>query len=350
MTDRHAPRILSVATAFPPFTVDVAATIAGMRRLFPAEDPAFVAQLVERSGVERRHLACDVEGTLQRRSFDEKNRQYQEIAFSLANDAARRALERARVEPERIDVVIDTSCTGIAIPALDTALAPALGLRPDVRRIPITESGCAAGALALGLAGELGRLGKTTLVVAVELCSITLRDDDRSRTNVVSCAIFGDGAGAAVVGPGSSGPVFEWTASHLFPRSRHLMGFDVGSSGLGIVLDRELPVFLLRALKPALDGLLAPRGREFGAFDRLWVHPGGRRILEAITELYGLDEDALWASREALARHGNLSSATVFSVLEQDLARRSPRAGEHALLVGIGPGLSLEASAWRFVE
>ena len=324
MTDRHAPRILSVATAFPPFTVDVAATIAGMRRLFPAEDPAFVAQLVERSGVERRHLACDVEGTLQRRSFDEKNRQYQEIAFSLANDAARRAL--------------------------DTALAPALGLRPDVRRIPITESGCAAGALALGLAGELGRLGKTTLVVAVELCSITLRDDDRSRTNVVSCAIFGDGAGAAVVGPGSSGPVFEWTASHLFPRSRHLMGFDVGSSGLGIVLDRELPVFLLRALKPALDGLLAPRGREFGAFERLWVHPGGRRILEAITELYGLDEDALWASREALARHGNLSSATVFSVLEQDLARRSPRAGENALLVGIGPGLSLEASAWRFVE
>ncbi len=259
-------------------------------------------------------------------------------------------MDRAGVAPERIDVVIDTSCTGIAILALDTALAPALGLRADVRRLPITESGCAAGALALGLAGELGQLGKTTLVVAVELCSITLRDDDASRTNVVSCALFGDGAGAAVVGAGERGPVFQWNASHLFPRSRHLMGFDVGARGLGIVLDRELPVFLLRALKPALDGLLAPRGREFRAFEHLWIHPGGRRILEAITELYDLDEDALWASREALAAHGNLSSATVFGVLEQDLARRAPRAGEHGLLVGIGPGLSLEASAWRYED
>ncbi|MBI5362512.1 MAG: hypothetical protein HZA53_04980, partial [Planctomycetes bacterium] len=193
-------------------------------------------------------------------------------------------------------------------------------------------------------------LGKTTLVVAVELCSITLRNEDRSRTNVVSCAIFGDGAGAAVVGPGKHGPVFQWNASYLFPASRHLMGFDVGASGLGIVLDRELPVFLLRALKPALDGVLAPRERAFADFERLWIHPGGRRILDAITELYALDEERLWASREALARHGNLSSATVFGVLELDLARAAGRADETGLLVGIGPGLSLEASAWRWED
>src|SRR5262249_25198628 len=166
--------LAAVASAVPEHEVDRAAAAAALARLFPAEDPATIAELLERSGVERRFLALPVERTLALRGFTERNRAWREAALELAARAAARALERSRIAPESIDLLVDVSCTGIAIPALDVDLAPRLGLRSDVRRVPITESGCAAGALALAVAGGFVAGGERALVVAVELCSLSL--------------------------------------------------------------------------------------------------------------------------------------------------------------------------------
>jgi alkylresorcinol/alkylpyrone synthase len=345
-------RLAGVASALPPHVVGPAETALALRRLFPAEDPALIDQLVERSGVETRHIALPLEETLRPRDFTQRNRIWREAALALAERAARTALGRARVEPAAIDVVLDVSCTGVAIPALDVALVPRLGLRHDVLRIPVTESGCAAGALALGVARSFAARGARVLVIACELCSLTFVGEDLSRTNLVASVLFGDGAAAAVLAPdrpGQAGPRMLASGSRLLPDTEGLMGFDVGTHGLRIVLQRELPVVLASELRATIEGFLEANGRRIADVALHLVHPGGRRILDAYAEIFGLDEDALAISRESLRRYGNLSSASVPTLLEIAIERaaRTP-ADRVALVTGVGPGLSLELSLWSF--
>ncbi|MCI0589216.1 MAG: type III polyketide synthase [Planctomycetes bacterium] len=337
------PRIAAVATAVPEYVLGAEETIECLLRLFPAEEPEFVRSLVLRSGVERRHFPFPPENLLDPGDFTERNARYAEAALELADRACRLALERARLDASAVDVVLDVSCTGIAIPALDVPLAARLGLRPDVCRVPITESGCAAGALGLGLAARFARGGERVLVVAVELCSATLVREDRSRANLVSGALFGDGAGAAVVAQDGEGPAIRAVGSHLFPDTRGAMGFDVGTHGLRILLQRELPEILRRGLRPAIESFLSKNGRAVGDVGLHLLHPGGRRVLEVYGALFDLPKDALRFPREALRRYGNLSSASILTVLDLAFAGGArPAPGKEALVVAFGPGLSAE--------
>lgn len=342
-------RLAGVASATPPHVVGPAETALALRRLFPEEDPALIDQLVERSGVETRHIALPLEETLRRRDFTQRNRIWREAALELSERAARSALERAGTDPAAIDVVLDVSCTGVAIPALDVALVPRLGLRHDVLRLPITESGCAAGALALGVGRSFAERGARVLVIACELCSLTFVGDDVSRTNLVASVLFGDGAAAAVLAPEGPGPRMLASGSRLLPETEGLMGFDVGTHGLRIVLQRELPAVLASELRASIEGFLGSHGRDPSNVALHLVHPGGRRILDAYAEIFGLDDGALSISRESLRRYGNLSSASVLTLLEIAVERGlRPRTGSDALVVGVGPGLSLELSLWSF--
>jgi alkylresorcinol/alkylpyrone synthase len=212
-----------------------------------------------------------------------------------------------------------------------------------VRRIPITEAGCAAGALALGLGGSLCASGAVVLVVAVELCALTLGPGDVSRANLVSAAIFGDGAAALLLVPGGTGPRIRATGSYLIPGSREAMGFDVGTHGLRILLQKELPELVQNELGSVITRFLAQHGRAREDVGLFLLHPGGRRILDAYRDVFGLDEAALSFSRESLRRFGNLSSVSILTVLELAFEAGFPlRSGQDALVLGIGPGLSLE--------
>lgn len=345
--------VASVATAFPDHTVDQGRTIEVLQRLFPAEDPGRVESLVRRSGVQRRFLVEPPETVLAASDFTGRNRRYHAAALELSARAAEVALERAGIEPGEVDAIVDVSCTGIAIPALDVGLVPRLGLRHDLRRFPITESGCAAGALALGLAGSLARTGQTVLVTAVELCSLTLCPGDRSRTNLVASVLFGDGAAAALVRPEGPGPRLLASGSRLIPDSAGVMGFDVGSHGLRIVLERELPGIVAERLPPAVADFMRVCGTTPEHLGLHLVHPGGRKILEAYEQRFGLAPGALIHSRRVLSDSGNLSSASILAVLEQAWATgERVRADQLALLLAIGPGLSLELSLldWSEVE
>lgn len=336
-------RLAGVATAFPPNVVDQEVTARGLAQLFPHENPAFIRGLVLRSGVETRHITPSVPEVLAPSDFTQRNQRYVRESQALALAAVRKLLAQTRTEAERIDVIIDVSCTGLVIPALDVALAEELGLRPDVRRIPITEAGCAAGALALSLGGTLCAGGAVVLVVAVELCALTLCPGDISRTNLVSAALFGDGAGAALLVPGGAGPRISAVGSHLIPGSRAAMGFDVGAHGLRILLQKELPELVQDQLGGVIERFLTQHERTRADVGLYLLHPGGRRILEAYRDVLGLDEQALRFSRESLRRYGNLSSVSILTVLELAFAEGFPLpAGKDALLMGVGPGLSLE--------
>ncbi len=350
----RSPRVRSTATAFPEHSVDQAGAIAALCALFPDEDPERISALVRRSGVQRRAIAVPVAETVAPTTFTWRNRVYRDVALEIGERAAREALRRAAMAAVDIDVLIDVSCTGVCIPALDVALAPRLGLRGNVQRIPITEAGCAAGALALGLAADLARAGKRVLIVAVELCSLSLVAEDRSRTNLVASALFGDGAAAAIVAPDGPGPTLEAIGSSLIPGTEGIMGFDIGSHGLRIVLERELPQVVSAHLPTAVMEFLGARGRGPDDVALHLVHPGGRKVLEAYEAAFNVPASALRHSYGVLRDHGNLSSASILAVLDRTLAEEALRSERDVhgprdgLLVAMGPGLSIELALLRF--
>lgn len=345
-----SPTIHGVSSAFPDTRVDREPAYETLLTLFPEIDERFIASLLERSGVGTRYVAPELELLIAGRDFTARNTAWHAHALSLAERAGAAALHRSRLAAAEIDTIIDVSCTGIAIPALDVELVERLGLRSNVRRVPITESGCAAGGLALGLAASLARGGDSVLVIAVEVCSLALPAEQRSRTDVVAAALFADGAAAAVVRPprvaqdgGDAFPRILGQGSFLVPGTLCTMGFDVGSHGLRIVLDRELPDLLLEAAPAAVDAFLGRHGLGREQVGLYLLHPGGRRVLEVWEVCFGLAPGALKHSRESLARYGNLSSASILTVIElalADGARVAP--GQVALAVAVGPGLSLE--------
>jgi len=203
------------------------------------------------------------------------------------------------------------------------------------------------------------------LVIAVELPSLTLQRDDASPANIVSSALFGDGAAAVVLaGSGTPGAAratgggasvshlgavrIVETLSHIFPRSTGALGFDLCDDGFHPVLSREVPD-LLRAEIGALIARLAARAcltrDQISCFV---LHPGGRKILAALEDELGLPRWATQPSWDVLRDYGNQSSASVLFVLHEWLARRRAPVGAHGLMAAFGPGLSTELLLLRW--
>jgi alkylresorcinol/alkylpyrone synthase len=242
------------------------------------------------------------------------------------------------------------------IPAVDAFVAQALGLGPRLARLPITESGCAGGVVALARAADYlaAHPQGAVLLVALEFSSLTFQRSDRSATNVVSSAIFGDGGAAAVL-VGASHPRAPSARVHVrdtqsvfFPGTTHLMGFALRNSGLQIVLDRGIAAFVRRTICPTVESFLAARGLVRADVSRFILHPGGRRVIEAMAERLGLGPNDLAATEAVLSQHGNMSSVTILFVLDEVLRREPPAPGALGLLGAFGPGFAAELALLEF--
>lgn len=335
-------------------------TVAGWVRAWLTEggapDSARLLKVYARSGVAARGSVLPLEEVFFPGDFETQNDRYIEHARAAAIDVARRALASAGLAPAGVDLIVSVSCTGFAIPALDAYMADALGLGPRLARLPLTESGCAGGVVGLARAADFLRAHpeRAALLVAVELSSLTFQRWDRSAANVVSTAIFGDGGAAAVlVGPGH--PLAGRALARLgdcesvfFPGTTHLMGFRLRNPGLQIVLDRGLAAFVRREIAPTVDAFLRARGLTRGDLRRFILHPGGRRVVEAMRERLGLGDDDLAATETVLSEHGNMSSVTVLFVLDEVLRRRRPPSGALGLLGAFGPGFGAELALVEF--
>src|SRR5258708_5950923 len=251
---------------------------------------------------------------------------------------------------DAIDIIIAVSCTGVMIPSLDAHLAGELGFRPDVRRLPITELGCSAGAAALARAADFlrGFPGGNALVLSIELPSLNLQLGDLSRDNLVSSALFGDGAAAVVLRAGAhAGVQILDSECQLLPRSTEALGFDLRSDGFHCVLSKSIPVLLRPHLGALVDRLLARSDIRRGDLQCFVVHPGGKTILGCVEEALGLRREDTQPSWDVLRDYGNQSSASVLFVLDEWIRGGRVPAGAHGLLVGFGPGLSIETSLLR---
>jgi alkylresorcinol/alkylpyrone synthase len=305
--------------------------------------------------VETRHLALPLERYAQLTGFTEANDAYLELAVPLAIAAVRGALEDAGIAPDQVDVIFSTTVTGLAVPSLEARIAAEVGLRPDVKRVPMFGLGCVAGAAGIARMHDylLGRPGQVAVLLAVELCSLTVQRDDRSVANLVASGLFGDGA-AAVVAVGSDhpragdGPQVIDTRSHLYPDTQRTMGWDIGTHGLGIVLDSQVPVLVQDYLGGDVRRLLADNGLTVSDIAHWVSHPGGPKVIEAIETELGLPRDALELTWRSLADVGNMSSVSVLHVLRDTLVKRSPVSGTPGLLLAMGPGFCSELVLLRW--
>jgi len=350
-------RICSTAVAVPSYRLDRETYKKYCMMVFSTPPQQRAARrIIDNTRIDARYLVHPPERILQPRPLAEKSADYAATARQLGEHVCRRALDRAHVAADAVDLFVTTSCTGVMIPSVDAYLLEQMRLRRDCVRLPITELGCAAGAAALARAREhvLAYPTHTALVLSVELPSLTFQKEDLSMTNLVAASIFGDGAAAAVVrgaraagGTQQPGPVLTDSLSHLYPESQYLMGFELKDGGFHIVLDRDVPHALKGRVRPLVDELCAKNGVRADELAFCALHPGGRRILEDLDADLGLSgmTEPSW---DVLRDYGNLSSATVLFVLDEVLRRQPPPLGSHGLLAAFGPGFSAELSLMRW--
>ncbi|MFE2944186.1 type III polyketide synthase [Streptomyces sp. NPDC059255] len=303
--------------------------------------------------VTSRHTALPLDRYGALDDFGTVNDAFIGAAVPLGIEAVGGALDAAGLSPRDVDLLMFTSVTGIAAPSVDALLVGRLGLRPDVKRVPVFGLGCVAGAAGIARLHDylLGHPDDVAVLLSVELCSLTFQRDDLSTANLVASGLFGDGA-AAVVACGArrraTGPRVLDARGHLYPDTEHVMGWDVTGSGFRIVLDASVPDVVRKNLAADVDGFLA--GHGLGREDiTAWVcHPGGPKVLEAIEDVLELPAGALDLTWNSLAAVGNLSSSSVLHVLRDTLAERPPPAGTAGLLLAMGPGFCSELVLLRW--
>ncbi len=338
-----APRLLSLATAVPPYVLEQDEAKAIGRRAFTGRAALFerLSGVFDNADIARRHLVAPAEWYERHHGWAERNRVYLEAAEALFEEAALAAIERAGLTPADIDGVVTVSTTGIATPSLEARVGPRIGFRSNVRRIPMFGLGCAGGASGLATAARLAATepGSNWLMVAIETCSISIRLDSADPAAIVATALFGDGAAAAIVRAGDGGGLarISGSAEKLWPDTLGIMGWRVEDPGLAVVFDRAIPPFVEAQLAGAVDEMCADLGAVRADIDRFCCHPGGVKVLSAIETALDLPQGELNLEREVLREYGNMSAPTVLFVLERLLENPLPA---KTLMTAFGPGFT----------
>jgi len=343
----HSCAIAATATAVPPHTITREAVKYYIGKVFDIPERRLEAMMsiVDNANVQKRHSIFPVEYIVEPRPLSQTNNEYIEHAIKLGREATVKCLERAGLKPQDIDLIITVSCTGFMIPSLDAHLIEMLGFRSDVRRMPFTELGCAAGAMALSRAADFIQAypGRNVLILAVELPTLTFQRKDISQANLISSILFGDGAAAVVVtGKPNGGPKILSTETYTFPNSLGAMGFDLRDSGFHILLSKDVPEMIGKKMRELVDCFFKRRGLTQDDIKGWILHPGGSRLLSNIEEALGLTKEDTQPSWDILGNVGNLSSATILFILQEWLEKRPLEPGDLAFAGAFGPGFSAE--------
>jgi predicted naringenin-chalcone synthase len=310
-----------------------------------------VKKIFEGAAVDKRYSIMDPIAVFTKTSFEERNDIYIREVIDLGEKVLEKALKKANWNPEDLDYIITVSCTGIMIPSLDAYLINKLKLRQDIVRLPVTEMGCAAGISGIIYAKNFlqANPGKRAAVIAVESPTATFQLDDFSMANIVSAAIFGDGAACVLLSShqDDEGPEVLAEEMYHFYDAIQMMGFKLTDSGLQMVLDIEVPETIASHFPDIINPFLAKNNQTIDTIDHLIFHPGGKKIVQTVEALFSDLGKNIDDTKEVLRLYGNMSSATVLYVLERIMDNK-PKKGEKGLMLSFGPGFSAQRVLLQF--
>ena len=341
-------RIVAVTKSLPQYSRNTKDILPFVEKWLYGQDERLqrkVLKIFEGAAVDKRYSIMSPEEVFEATSFEDKNNVYVREVKKLGRTVLRRALDKSGWTADSLDYIITVSCTGIMIPSLDAYLINDLDLRKDIVRLPVTEMGCAAGISGLIYASNFLRSnpGKRAAIVAVESPTATFQLNDYSMANMVSAAIFGDGAACVLVSSeeDAKGPRIVGEEMYHFPDATQMMGFDLTNSGLKMILDPLVPQTISEHFPEIVHPFLKRYGSSIEKVDHLVFHPGGKKIVETVEDLFGALGKNLDDTRETLRLYGNMSSATVLYVLERFMEKDIPK-GDQGLLLSFGPGFSAQ--------
>ena len=341
--------ILSLATQTPPHELhqDVAVEVAREVMAGNFRDFDRMTSVFTNAGIQQRQLARPVDWYRTERTFAERTAVYLDTGLDLFIAAATRALAEAGLSADMVDTIVTVSSTGIATPSLEARALGPMGFRTDVARVPVFGLGCAGGVSGLGLAAKLARAapGSTVLFVTVELCSLAFQTGNVGKADVISVALFGDGAAACVLKAGDEGFVqITGSGEKIWPDTLDIMGWDIKPGGLGVVLNRAIPTFARDHMRAATEEMLAPQGLTIAEVDRFICHPGGAKVVDAIETALALGQGSLGHERAVLRAHGNMSAPTALFVLDEVRKAGLPPL---SVLTALGPGFTASTVTLR---
>ena len=290
--------------------------------------------------IDRRSTVAPIDWYREPHGWQERTELYVAATEAMFEEAALKAIANAGLTANAIDGIVFVSTTGISTPSIDARVAPRLGFRPDIRRVPIFGLGCAGGVTGLATAARLAAAepGSNWLFVTVETCSISIRLDSDDPAAIVATALFGDGAAAVVISTEGKGlATIRGAGEKLWPDTLGIMGWRVEDPGLAVIFDRAIPPFVEGELAVAIDQILADLGLTRGDIDRFCCHPGGTKVVDAIELALQLPAGTLDLERQVLHDQGNMSAPTVMFVLEALIARGLP---ERVMMTAFGPGFT----------
>ncbi|MFT7676796.1 MAG: alkylresorcinol/alkylpyrone synthase [Planctomycetota bacterium] len=335
--------LLGLATAEAPFPISQSEVRDATIGLFRGAnmDLNALSSVFDNAGVGRRTFAWPLGSYMESPSVTQRAARFRELAPELLAEASANAAPPEL--RERITHIVTVTSSGIATPSLECSMAADIGLPSSARRVPLFGLGCGGGAAGLAIASDLANSSPNACVLlqVVELTSLTLMSTDATPRNFVACALFGDGAAAAVIGsPSTEFPALasiEKSTTHLMPDSLDLMGWEVVEAGWRLILSPRIPAIVKREVRGLMEAAMDGERPDH------WIlHPGGGKVLDAYAAALELDQGELADSAAVLREHGNMSAATVLFVLERVL-RAPRRTASSGLLTAFGPGFSAEA-------
>ncbi|SDS57993.1 Predicted naringenin-chalcone synthase [Gillisia sp. Hel1_33_143] len=340
--------IVNVGKELPKYSRETKDVLPLVEAWLDGQDDRFkrkILKIFEAAAVDKRYSIMAPEEVFTATSFEDKNDIYIREVKKLGTSVLTNALNNADWDPKSLDYIITVSCTGIMIPSLDAYLINELELRQNITRLPVTEMGCAAGISGMIYAYNFLKAnpGKRAAVIAVESPTATFQLEDFSMANMVSAAIFGDGAACVLLSSEENieGPKIIGEEMYHFFDATHLMGFKVVNSGLQMILDESVPATISDHFPQIIHPFLEKHGTNIQNVDHLIFHPGGKKIVQTVSDLFGTLGKNIDDTREVLRLFGNMSSVTVLYVLERFLNKEMAK-GEQGLMLSFGPGFSAQ--------
>ena len=341
-------KIINVATQLPDFSRETKDILPFLDSWLVNQDDRFkrkVKKIFEGANVDKRYSIMDPVEVFSLYSFEQRNAIYAREMIVLGEKVLKKTLDKANWQPETIDYIITVSCTGIMIPSLDAYLINKLNLRQDIVRLPVTEMGCVGGVSGIIYAKNFLKANpnKRAVVIAVESPTATFQLDDYSMANIVSAAIFGDGAACVLLSSYENevGPTIVDEAMYHFYDKENMMGFELTNNGLKMILDIEVPDTIEEHFPAIIHPFLERNNLKIEDIDHLIFHPGGKKIVNLVEGLFSDLGKNIDDTKEVLRLYGNMSSATVLYVLER-IIEKQPKARDKGVMLSFGPGFTAQ--------